>query len=109
MGLGQEPRHPDSKGQVRAKPGAALRPRWTEPVAEALHDLRCSGHQGQRLTGHLHTTHVNTYLGGVVGQDPGEHWILHVVIVGPPSQGVEVHEVLEVADVSFLPEEIRLG
>jgi hypothetical protein len=32
---------------------------------------------------------------------------LHVVIVGPPSQGVEVHEVLKIADVPFLSETQR--
>ena len=38
----------------------------------------------------------------IVGDDPWEHRILHEVIIGPASQCVEMHQVLEVADLSFL-------
>lgn len=81
-------------------------PEGLSPAAEALCDFGCSGGQGQKATG---SDHVNTYLRAVVGQDPGKHWILHVVIVGPPSHGVEVHEILKIADVPFLPEETERG
>lgn len=50
---------------------------------------------------------MNTYLRGIVSQDPGKHWILHVVVVGPPGQGVEVHEILEIAHVPFLQKSQR--
>lgn len=38
----------------------------------------------------------------VIGQDPGEHRILHQVVVGASGQGVQMHQVLEVTDLSSL-------
>ena len=35
--------------------------------------------------------------GGVVGEDPGEHRVLHQVVRCPTSQAVQLHQVLEVA------------
>lgn len=43
------------------------------------------------------------HLGVVVCKDPGKHGVLHEVAVGPSRQGVQVHEVLKVADLSPLP------
>ena len=40
--------------------------------------------------------------GGVVGEDPGEHGVLHQVVGGPPRQTVQLRQVLEVA-VPALP------
>ena len=47
-GWDRDPGTQTPKARWGAKPGAALRPRGTKPIAEALHDCRCSGHQGQK-------------------------------------------------------------
>ena len=38
----------------------------------------------------------------VVGQNPREDGVLHEVVVRPTSQGVELHQVLEVGHLSIL-------
>lgn len=43
-----------------------------------------------------------SYLWLVIGQDPGEHWILHKVIVCPSSNGVQMHQVFKVTYFPFL-------
>ena len=45
----------------------------------------------------------------VVGEDEGEHRILHEVVEGSPSQLVQLHQVLKVGDLSLLPAEERRG
>lgn len=45
---------------------------------------------------------VFTYLSAVVGQYPREDRVLHEVIVRSSSKRVEVHQVLEVGDLSIL-------
>ena len=47
---------------------------------------------------------TSTHLSGIVGQHPWEDWVLHEVIVGSPCQCVEVHQVLEVGNLSILQE-----
>lgn len=42
------------------------------------------------------------YLTVVVSQDPGEDRVLHQVIVGSARQCIQVHQILEVADLSSL-------
>lgn len=42
------------------------------------------------------------HLGMIVSKNPREYWILHEIIVGTPSQGVQVHKVVKVADLSPL-------
>ena len=42
------------------------------------------------------------FVGVVVLQHPGKHRVLHEVIVGPPGQRVQVHQVLEVGHLSSL-------
>ncbi len=39
----------------------------------------------------------------IVGDDPGEDRVLVEVVVGPPRNGVEEHEVLKVGDLASLP------
>lgn len=42
------------------------------------------------------------YLGVVVREDPREDRVLHEVVVGSARQGVQVHQILEVADFTSL-------
>mmetsp|Transcript_46694 Transcript_46694/g.89176 ORF Transcript_46694/g.89176 Transcript_46694/m.89176 type:complete len:262 (+) Transcript_46694:2427-3212(+) len=42
-------------------------------------------------------------VGGVVGQDPREHWVLRDVVVGAPGDCVQLHEVLEVGYLAIHP------
>ena len=42
-------------------------------------------------------------MGMVVGQDEGEDGVLHEIVESPPSQLVQLHQVLKVGDLSLLP------
>lgn len=43
----------------------------------------------------------------VVSKDPGEDWILHQIVVGSPSDCVQVHQILKVTYFPFLEENKR--
>lgn len=45
---------------------------------------------------------LEVHLGVVVCENPGEDGVLHEVIVGSAGQGVQVHQILEVADFTSL-------
>lgn len=46
---------------------------------------------------------LEVYLRVVVSEDPWEDGVLHKVIVGSTRQGVQMHQILEVADFTSLP------
>lgn len=50
---------------------------------------------------------LEVYLRVIVCEDPGEDGVLHQVIVGSSSQGVQVHQILEVADFTSLRKDNR--
>ena len=77
------------------------------PLLEALPELlepllRLRAHRPREVAEGLRVGEVDL-LAGVVGQDPGEDGVLHQVVVGPPGERVERHQVLEVGNLAADP------
>ena len=73
-------------------------------IAEILGVLGSQfGYFCMQLTSSLGSiTQYNPYLTGVIGQHPREDGVLHEIVVGPTGQSVELHQVLEVRDLTIL-------
>ena len=73
------------------------------PFLELLQSrISLRSHWSRQVTERLVIGQIQ-FLGVIVCEDPGEHWILHQIIVAPPRQGVETHQILEVGDLSPHP------
>lgn len=89
-----------------------LGPHWLGEVPKRLGVVQVqflvyitnTNHRYQRrfARGYSYCAKLCNHLRVVVGQDPGKDWVLHQVVVGSASQRVQVHQVLEVTDLSSL-------